>query len=129
MRWGLGRGWIESGFGPYIDTDGKLQRGKTLWDWLDLFIIPIFLVIGAFLLQWLIGKSELERAKDQQRETALREYIATIKELLLDKEHSLRESALEDAVRVVARTVTLATLRELDPVRKGYCLISYMKRS
>jgi len=84
------------------------QPGKTLWDWLQLLIIPVVLAIGGFWLNQL-QKSREERtteqraktereaaakrdqterdiALDNQRETALQEYIDKLSELLL-KEH------------------------------------------
>jgi uncharacterized membrane protein len=38
-----------TGFGPYNE---QLQgpRAKTLWDWLELIIIPLVLAIGAWIL-------------------------------------------------------------------------------
>src|SRR5215204_5904004 len=40
IRAGYSYKW--TGFGEYIDpsSEGKIVRGKTLWDWLQLFVIP-----------------------------------------------------------------------------------------
>src|SRR5687768_7901708 len=40
---------------------------KTLWDWMELLIIPIFLTIGAFILNYSERQIERERAKEQSR--------------------------------------------------------------
>jgi len=40
--------WRWTGLGTYIDSDGKRQPGKTLWDWLQLLIVPLLLAGGAY---------------------------------------------------------------------------------
>lgn len=107
------------------------QRGKTLWDWLELLIIPAVLAGGA----WWLNKTEKETdrevaqkridseqqlAKDKQQEDRLQTYFDRMTELLLKE--GLRTSKSEDEVRSIARTRTLSTLRTLDGTRKGLLL-------
>src|SRR5258708_971283 len=63
-------------------------------------------------------KTERDIASDNQRETALQDYIDKMSELLHDKDHPLRESAPEDEVRKIARVRTLTVLPRLDKERK-----------
>lgn len=57
-----GWGWADwTGLGPYVDADGKFQRGKTLWDWMELLIVPFVLAAGAIWLE------RSERSNDQKR--------------------------------------------------------------
>jgi uncharacterized protein YjbI with pentapeptide repeats len=89
---------------------------KTLWDWMQLLIIPIVL---AFIAIWFNRKdrqSEQKIASDNQRETALQTYIDKMAELLENKK--LRESQPNDEVRKIARARTLTILTRLDPGRK-----------
>ncbi len=101
--------------------------GKTLWDWLQLLIVPIVLAIGG----WLLNRAEREReesvteqretinrdiARDTQRETTLQTYFDRMSNLLF--EQGLRESEEKSKVRVVARAWTLAVLRRMDDERK-----------
>ena len=100
---------------------------KTLWDWLQLLIVPILLAIGGFWLNQ-IQKSREEKtteqrgqieraiADDNQREAALQVFIDKMSELLLEK--NLRGSAQDDEVRKIARVRTLTVLLHLDGVRK-----------
>ncbi len=44
------------GFDGYVDPNGEYHRAKTLWDWVELFILPIVLAIGA----WWLNKSARE---------------------------------------------------------------------
>jgi len=103
------------------------QPGKTLWDWLQLLIIPVVLAIAGYLFNLTVSrneqkstqlrdKTEREISSDNQREAALQQYIDKMSELLLDKK--LRESQLEDEVRKIARVRTLTVLPRLDANRK-----------
>jgi hypothetical protein len=47
--------WV--GFGPY-DENLSGPRAKTLWDWLDLLIVPTFLALGAWFLSITQKESE-----------------------------------------------------------------------
>ena len=89
---------------------------KTLWDWMNLLIIPLVLSIGAFLLNKSERLVEREIAKDRQREIVLQNYIKEISKLLLDnKLYGGRNKKGRD----IARTLTLNVLRNLDDTRKG----------
>jgi len=124
--------WVDwTGFGDYTGPLTKDQREKTLWDWLELLIIPLVLGVGALLFNKAERANELkiaeqrnkndqELATDRQREQALQSYIDKMTELLLDR--SIRESEPQDESRAVARTRTLTTLRLLDSTRKGILL-------
>jgi len=112
---------------------------KTLWDWMQLLLIPAVLVVAGFLLNSAQQRRERDIAKEnraqdldiadknraqdldiaeaRQQEAALGEYLATMTTLLLDKE--LRKSAEGDEVRAAARAQTLTVLRRLNGERKG----------
>jgi hypothetical protein len=114
-------GWSKTGF-----------LNKSLWDWMQLLIIPLVLTIGGYLFSFTISRNERkaaeqhnqterEIAQDNQQEVVLQEYIDKMSELLLHEK--LRESRSEDEVRTVARVRTLTTLHRLDEVRKGSVLL------
>src|SRR5690606_34576141 len=103
---------------PIVDY----RPAKTLWDYM-VFIMGAIVASSIALLN---QKNEERRkqtdiivATDLQRETALQNYLDKMTELLLDKDLPLRKSKVDDEVRMIARTRTLATLRTLDPNRKG----------
>ena len=93
---------------------------KTLWDWMELLIIPLFLAGGAFFLNRSERNTEHEIATDRQQEAALQAYLDRMAELLL--EEKLRTTK-KDEVRDVARTRTLTVLRGLDARRKRLVII------
>ena len=61
----LGYAYRATGFGQY-KVNGEVQPFKTIWDWLDLLIVPIVLALGGYLFT----RSENQRTRenaDQQR--------------------------------------------------------------
>ncbi len=130
-----GRGWADwTGFGKYTastsstgSTTTTVVNYRTLWDLLDLLIIPIVLAIGA----WALNKTEREaerkaaekRAKtdrkialDRQRQDTLQAYYDRMTDLLLKE--GLSDASEDSPVRDVARAQTLTTLGSLDKSRK-----------
>jgi len=103
-----------TGFGSYPNPKGEIERGKTLWDWMDLLIIPLALALGAIYLNREEKKLEREVAQDRQREAALQAYIDKISELLLDRDLQTTE---DNKVRDVARTRTIIIMRLLNKDR------------
>jgi hypothetical protein len=131
-----------AGFQAYSDSQGY-HSPKTLWDWLDLLIVPLVLGVGAFLLnrseqrrQVQIAEQRAEsdrkaverraeaesmRALDRIREDRLQAYLDRMQELL---EKGLKFPPPEsDLLRDVAMTRTLTVLRGLDGERKGALLL------
>lgn len=94
-------------------------EAKTLWDWMQLLIIPLLLAGGAFFLNRSERNTEREISTDRQREDALQAYLDRMADLLLkDKLGSTKKREVRD----VARTRTLTVLRSLDKKRKGFVL-------
>lgn len=121
----------EIGFSEYIPPTSDTQRAKTLWDWLELLIVPAVLAAAAILFN--AGerrreqksadqrdKTSREIADENRRQTLLQSYLDKITELLL--EQNLQDPAAPRAVRTIARAHTLAVLRVLDPKRKAVVL-------
>jgi hypothetical protein len=122
--------WTWSGFGPHTNADGKIEPARTLWDWMQLLIIPAVLAGGALWfnqrnteaqnrIAQLNTETQNRIAEDNQHEAALQKYIDKMSALLLDKGLGSENDA---EIRNVARTRTLFTLRTLDETRKGLLL-------
>ncbi len=118
LRWS----WI--GFTEYTKPSDLTVPAKTLWDWLQLLIVPFLLVT----IGWAIQRAERQRterqaqtereiAEDRQREAALQTYLDRMTELLLSR--TLSRQNVDDPVKIVARARTLTTLSTLDGKRKG----------
>lgn len=129
---------IISGFSKGTVTKTEVyQQGKTLWDWLQLLIVPAVLAIGGSLISMRTSrleqettkqrdKTEREIAEDDQRESVFQSYIDQMSELLLEKD--LRNSQPKDEKRKIVRVRTLTALRRLDAERKKV-LIQFLHES
>jgi uncharacterized protein YjbI with pentapeptide repeats len=115
---------------------------KKLWEWLDLFIIPLALVaIGVALNAAQSGREQHQEdaraareqrqeddraalasavAEDRARDDALLAYFRQMSELMLSEK--LLRSERGDEVRTVAQTLTGTALRRLDGRQKGFVL-------
>ncbi len=136
----LGYEWIpETGFGPYLivkldQSNNPIEKElhyRTLWDWLELLIIPIVLVFIAYWLnrrsqeienkqkveqqskQDAQKKKEFEQEEDRKSEEALQNYIDRMTDLLLRGNHKIADSVDGSIIRKVARSMTINTLRVL----------------
>lgn len=92
---------------------------KTLWDifqLLGVLAIPVVVVIASGLINDQQHQTDIQIAADQQRETALQNYLDTISGLILNSK--LLQSQKGDPVRELALVQTLTTLRRLNPDRK-----------
>src|SRR5215216_213970 len=107
---------------------------KTLWDVLQLLIVPLVLVgIGLLFemqqaerqqameeqqqaLEDRRARAEQKLAEQRAQDEALQAYLDQMSSLLLEKD--LRTSEQESEVRTLARARTLTVLGRLDPSRK-----------
>jgi len=117
-------------FRKYPDATGAAN--KELWNYSELFIVPLVLVVGAFLLDTgqrnrerreAVARKKREDEVEERRaqDAALQAYLDHMSALLIDK--GLREDPDEYAsVRVAARARTLAVLSQLNGERKGTVL-------
>lgn len=124
--------WTWTGFNAFTGPQVlQYQPTKTLWDWMQLLIIPFVLAGGAILFNFVVNRNEqratqirdqTERAiaLDSQRETELQSYLDKMSELLLER--NLRKSSIGDEVRDIARARTVTILRGLDADRKASVL-------
>jgi uncharacterized protein YjbI with pentapeptide repeats len=129
-----------TGFNRHVDripSGEQDQPAKTLWDWLQLLIIPFVLAVGGFMLNFTMSRTEQKIAAqryendqaialDKQREDLLQTYLDRMSDLLLEKD--LRASPPEAEVRNVARVRTLTILGQLDTPRKN-AVLSFLREA
>jgi|SRR5215217_6341491 len=97
------------------------RRAKTLWDWLQLLIVPAVLAIGGILFNWQQNRRAQSNETQRAQDTALQAYLDQISELLIDKSIRKEWRRYGDK-RVTARARTLAVLSQLDGNRKQIVL-------
>jgi uncharacterized protein YjbI with pentapeptide repeats len=127
----VGQHYQWTGFGESVQPksgDQEIHPRKTLWDWLQLFIVPLALAaIGLwFSAQQDAHQQEIEkkRAKSERhieeqraQDAALQAYLDQMSQLML--EGGLRGSEEGSEVRTLARARTRTVLGRLDSRRKG----------
>jgi len=96
----------------------EVQPGKTLWDWLQLLIVPAILVGLTFAWSASQTRGDNRRADRQTQDAALNDYLKQMSDLILTGHLRPNDKYAEDAGEV-ARAITLTTLRRLDGARKG----------
>ncbi|HSK82962.1 MAG TPA: pentapeptide repeat-containing protein [Rubrobacter sp.] len=104
--------------------------GITLWDWLQLLIVPAVIAGGGIWFNRQQQERQLQANREQQhreleiadqraQDDALQTYIDRVSHLLADKEHVLREDQVGDNLSMVVRAHTLTVLTRLDGKRRG----------
>jgi uncharacterized protein YjbI with pentapeptide repeats len=116
---------------PPENRDRWGLRGKTVWDWLSLLVVPVMVVVvaGLFTTMQIFIQLAQEAAREQAiadqtaefqqvieefraQEASLQDYRDLMVTLLL--KHHLRESAEGSEVHAIARAQTVAVLTQFD---------------
>jgi hypothetical protein len=103
---------------------------RTLWDWLNLLIVPAVLALGGYLFtrsesQRSQETAEKERTVDREiaderrQDDMLQAYLDGMSQLLTDKERPLHRAELGDYLSTMARARTTTVLQRLKGERKG----------
>lgn len=101
-------------------------QGKTVWDYLQLFLLPTMLLFSILYLTDQANRRQ-ERASLEQQNLAEERYQQDVLQSYFDDiagaiTQNLRSSPANSELRNVTKTRTLATLRELNGDRKGRLL-------
>jgi uncharacterized protein YjbI with pentapeptide repeats len=106
--------------GSSATTQTTIVRGKTLWDLMELLIVPVVLASIAIWFNKRMREAEQKATEERLREEALQTYFDRMSELSLD--HNLYKADKNSDVRFIARARTLNIFQRLDGHRKGMVL-------
>ncbi len=98
-------------------NDPASNTFKTLWDWMELLIVPAALGLAVLWLNKRLTDSDRRQVADKSEEEALQAYLDRMTELLLER--NLREARPHSDLQAIAEARTKTTLRRLNPRRKG----------
>jgi uncharacterized protein YjbI with pentapeptide repeats len=129
----VGQRYEWTGFGEAVQPkpdNEEVQPRKTLWDWLQLFIVPLALTaIGLWFAaqqdfrQQQIEEERAESAQqiEEQRaqDAALQAYLDQMSQLMLDGDLLRGSDGGSEEVRTLARARTQTVLARLNSRRKG----------
>jgi hypothetical protein len=109
---------------PRSDVPPNTQPTKTLWDWLDLLIVPVVLAIGGYLFNNSQNQATQRAAERRAQDDALQAYLDHMSDMLTPKKDqaSLNGEPPPESLKYLARARTLTVLRRLDGDRKGRVL-------
>jgi uncharacterized protein YjbI with pentapeptide repeats len=99
----------------------ELQPGKTLWDWLQLLLVPVVLAIVAFAFNAGQASMNLQLQEQNQQEQVVNNYLNQMSNLLL--QYHLHDSKLGDPIRAIAQAYTLTALDRLDSEHKNLIIL------
>jgi hypothetical protein len=94
---------------------------RTLWDWLDLLIIPAVLAIGGYLFTRSENRATHAAAERRTQDEALQAYLDQMSAMLIPNKDqpTLYDERPPDSLKTVARARTLTGLPRLDADRKA----------
>jgi len=95
-----------------VATTKQEQLGKTLWDWMQLLIIPAVLATGAVYFNRAERRNELQIAEQRADNAVLQTYLDQMTNLLLQEK--LGESQPGSVKRDVGRIRTLTAIKQLS---------------
>ncbi len=94
-------------------------RGRTVWDWLELWIVPMVLVVIGLIFemqqadrQQATEKQQQELAEQRAQDEALQAYLNQMSQLMLDRK--LLEAEQGDLVHTLAQARTSTVILRLD---------------
>jgi uncharacterized protein YjbI with pentapeptide repeats len=90
-------------------------KEKTLWDILQLLMIPLSLVLISGGFQYITKQSEQQAADDKARQETLVKYLDQMSALV---QQGLLKSNQGDEISTIARAKTIIVLQSLDPKRQ-----------
>jgi hypothetical protein len=92
----------------------KHYTKRTLWDWLQLLIVPAVLAGGGHWFNQQQRVREQRIANNRAQDETLQAYLDGMAELITDKDQPLHRAQAGDSLSSVARARTLTVLLRLE---------------
>lgn len=114
-----------TGFGEFTNSKGEIERAKTLWDWLELLVVPLMLLLFGIGINWTIQNNErtrteaqtkIERARNEARSQD--ERIRTEAQAQIEREIAndrLRDQTLHNYFDRMSELLLQEKLRQAGP--------------
>ena len=116
MKW---PDWMGFGERTYKQPDGEVVvPSKSLWDWLQLLVVPAVLAIAALLYNQAQDNQNRKQAAVANQDTIFQSYLSQMSTLMVSKTWPKHNSSASH----VGRVLTLGFLSAMDGARKGEVL-------
>jgi len=109
-----------TGFGPVGGEGISIRPQKTLWDWMQLLLMPLVLAIIAFLFTRAQRDRDTKLSSLQRGADALHNYLDYMTRLLVEQD--LTDDSLIERASRVAKARTTSLLDQLTGTQKGHLL-------
>lgn len=110
--------WV--GIEQVLDTSGSIiTPSKTIWDLLELLIVPVALAFIAYMFNLSEKQREEIRIENQNQRELLNNYLKQMSDLILEKNLLVANEQDVSQVSMIARALTRAVLFNLNGSRKG----------
>jgi uncharacterized protein YjbI with pentapeptide repeats len=117
FRFSYGRWPQWTGISDFMLPNSNYLPAKTLWDFMELLIIPFILAISALLFNHFNNKTNRDIEIERSRNTVLQSYLDRMTEILSTKTDD--KTILSKTEQVIARARTITVLQSLDGERRG----------
>jgi uncharacterized protein YjbI with pentapeptide repeats len=96
------------GFTDYYTPDGVFTRGKTLWDWLGLLIVPILLTVLAISVSDTLKKREIEIGRLDNQNKVIQDYHLLVTKIIEQYDIKIISGPSKSLLR--ARTLAIISI-------------------
>jgi uncharacterized protein YjbI with pentapeptide repeats len=121
QRYALGyTAWAAwTGLGAVSGPAGMARPAKTLWDVVQLLVIPIVLSLGVLYFNQQERKRERKSQEERTEDAILQNYLDRVSELILNRGLMEEEYSASSPVHQVAQVRSVTALRQLSTQRQN----------
>lgn len=121
QRYALGYSeWASwTGLGAQPGPAGVARPAKTLWDVVQLLVIPVVLSLGVLYFNQQERRTERRLSQDRAEDAVLQNYLDRVSELILNRGLMEEEYSVSSPVHQVAQVRTVTALRQLSGERQN----------
>ncbi len=121
QRYALGyTAWAAwTGLGAVSGPAGMARPAKTLWDVVQLLVIPVVLSLGVLYFNQQERKRERKSQEERTEDAVLQNYLDRVSELILNRGLMEEDYQVSSPVHQVAQVRTVTALRQLGTSRQN----------
>ncbi|MHC1781223.1 MAG: pentapeptide repeat-containing protein [Anaerolineaceae bacterium] len=108
-----------TGLGTVTGQVGVARPAKTLWDVVQLLVIPVVLSLGVLYFNTQERKTERRLSIDRTEDAVLQNYLDRVSDLILNRGLMEEEYSAASPVHQVAQVRTVTALRQLSTQRQN----------
>jgi hypothetical protein len=117
--------WL--GTSPLLNDQGEvIYPGKSIWDLVQLLIVPLMLAVVAYMFNSTQAQRERELAERRNQEEVLETFIHNMSELIL--EHDLMHAGQKSPTGILARTMIRTSVYRVSPAKKS-AMVRFLKEA